>query len=229
VAIAAGVVAIGVGVAWQVIAANHDDGPTVRNDPTSELTDVYAWMTSDRTKVNLIMNVYPNAPGSAKFSSDVLYVFHLNSSAGYGMTATETKIICGFDAAQTISCWVGNGDSVTGNAGVPAGLVSASGKTRVFAGLRDDPSFFNQTGFAAAASAIVGAMPLQADGAGCPTLAPAISTALLAQLTGNGSNGPASNNFAGQNVLGIVIQVDTTLVTPGGKILGVWASTHHRG
>jgi hypothetical protein len=221
---------IGVGVAWQVIAASHDDGPTVKADPSSQITDVYAWMTSDKTKVNLVMNVYPNAPGTGKFSDQVLYVFHLNSSSGYAMTAMETKVVCGFDAAQAITCWVGAGEMVTGNAGTAAGIVSASGKTRVFAGLRDDPSFFNQTGFLTMATTLTPVLPsLSPDAAGCPTVSMSISGALISQLRSDGSNGPAVNNFAGQNVLSIVIQVDTALVTPGGKILGVWASTHHRG
>lgn len=230
VVIATGVLAIGVGLAWKTIAAMHDDGPTVRANPGAQISDVFAWMTSDKTKVNLVMNVNPNAGAATMFSTQYLYVFHLNSSAGYGMAATETKIICGFDVAQTITCWVGSGEAVTGNAGTATGITSASGKTRVFAGLRDDPSFFNQTGFAMMRATLVAATgSLTVDASGCPAVNAATSQVLVNQLHENGSNGPAANDFVGQNVLSIVIQVDTTLVTPGGKILGVWASTHHKG
>ncbi|HMF43437.1 MAG TPA: DUF4331 family protein [Polyangia bacterium] len=222
------VLALGVGIAWRVIAASHDDGPTVTATPAAELTDVYAWMTSDKTKVNLVMNVYPNA-GTATFSSQILYVFHVNSTTAFGTTGTQTKIICGFDATQTITCWVGDTETVTGNAATSTGLVSASGKTRVFAGLRDDPSFFNQTGFADFASTVTsGIAPGSAPD--CPPINAGISAALV-QLLRSSMQGAAAaaNNFVGQNVLSIVIQVDTTLVTTGGKILGVWASTHQRG
>lgn len=223
------VLALGVGVAWRVIAAIHDDGSTVRSMPAGEITDVYAWMTADKTKVNLVMNVNPNA-GGATASSQVLYVFHLNSSSAYGAAATETKIICGFDASNTITCWVGNTEMVTGNASASTGLVSASGKTRVFAGLRDDPSFFNQNGFTLAVSTLAPALgSLTFDSAGCPSLTMSNWQAILTELRADTGGGPATNNFAGQNVQSIVIQVDTALVTPGGKILGVWASTHHRG
>jgi uncharacterized protein DUF4331 len=229
VALAAGALVIGVGLAWKTLAALHDDGPTVRATPGAQISDVYAWMTSDKTKVNLVMNVNPGASASTTFSTQYLYAFHLNSSTGYGTAATETKIICGFDAAQAITCWVGSGEVVTGNASATAGITSASGKTRVFAGPRDDPSFFNQSGFVAMRTTTTTALgSLTFDASGCPGLNAATSGALLNQLRGNASGGTATNDFAGQNVLSIVIQVDTTLVTPGGKILGVWASTHQK-
>jgi len=223
------VLALGLGIAWRVIAASHDDGSTVKATPAAEITDVYAWMTSDKTKVNLVMNVYPNA-GTATFSNQILYVFHVNSSVAYGGTAVETKIICGFDAAQTITCWVGETETVTGNASTTTGLVSASGKTRVFAGLRDDPSFFNQTGFGTAAATLQAAAgSLTFDAAGCPSLSAAQWNVIVSQLRQGSGGAAASNDFAGQNVLSIVIQVDASLLSLGGKTLGVWASTHHRG
>lgn len=227
--VGASALALVVGLALRAIAASHQDSPSIKATPAAEITDVYAWMTADKSKVNLVMNVYPNAPSGTTFSSQVLYVFHVNSSASYlATTKTETKIICSFDAGQTVTCWVGNNEVVTGNASVAAGITSPSGKTRVFAGLRDDPSFFNQTGFETMA-AIVQANPLPADATGCPTLNAAIAGALAAPLSHDGTGGPASNDFAGQNVLSIVIQVDPSLVSPGGKILGVWASTNMRG
>jgi Domain of unknown function (DUF4331) len=223
------VVAAAAGIAVKLWAADHKDGPAVTADPSADITDLYAWMSSDKTKVNLVMDVYPNAPAGSKFSDQVLYVFHLNSSAGYGMTATETKIICGFNVAQTITCWVGSSEEVTGDASATAGLTSTSGKTKVFAGLRDDPFFFNLTGFKATAAAVAAAAPsLTFDGSGCPALDATTATALVTQLAHGTAGAPPANDFAGQNVQSIVIQVDTSLVTPGGKILGIWASTNAR-
>ncbi|MES1209542.1 MAG: DUF4331 family protein, partial [Pseudomonadota bacterium] len=183
----------------------------------------------DKSKVTLVMDVYPNAPSGSKFSDQVLYVFHVNSSAGYGMAQTETKVICGFDTAQAITCWVGAGEKVTGTASAVAGLTSASGKTKVFAGLRDDPFFFNLTGFkATAADVAAAASSLTFDGTGCPTLDATTAGTLVAQLSHGTAGAAAANDFAGQNVQSIVIEVDTALLTPGGKILGVWASTNMR-
>lgn len=221
--------AAAVGLALKIRAADHKDGPAVTNDPTADITDLYAWMSTDKSKVTLVMDVYPNAPAGSKFSDQVLYVFHVNSSAGYGMPQTETKIICGFDAAQAITCWVGAGEKVTGSASAVAGLTSASGKTKVFAGLRDDPFFFNLTGFkATAADVAAAASSLTFDASGCPTLDAATAGTLVAQLSHGTSGAAAANDFAAQNVQSIVVEVDTTLLTPGGKILGVWASTNMR-
>jgi hypothetical protein len=228
-AIGAGILIVGGVIGLKLHAADHKDGPSVTADPAADITDVYAWMSADKSKVDLVMDVYPNAPAGTMFSNAVLYVFHLNSSATFGGTATTTNIICGFDTAQTITCWVGSGEMVTGNASVTAGITSASGKTKVFAGLRDDPFFFNLTGFKATAAAVAAAAPtLTFDGTGCPTLDTATSTALVAQLAHGTAGAAPANDFAGQNVQSIVIEVDTALVTPGGKFLGIWASTNQR-
>jgi len=220
----------GVGLAVELRAADHKDGPSVTADPASDITDVYAWTSADKATVNLVMDVYPNAPATAKFSDQTLYVFHLNSAAAYGMPATAAQIVCGFDVAQTVSCWLGNTKLAAGVASAATGLASADGKFKVFTGPRDDPFFFNLSGFKKTAMLVEGAAAsLTFDTAGCPALDAATSTALVNQLKtgGDGASAPV-NDFAGQNVLSIVIQVDTALVTPGGPILGVWGSTHRR-
>jgi hypothetical protein len=228
-AIGAGILILGGAIGLKLHASDHKDGPAVTADPAADITDVYAWMSADKSKVDLVMDVYPNAPTGTMFSNAVLYVFHLNSSATFGGTATPTNIICGFDTAQTITCWVGSGEMVTGNASVTTGITSASGKTKVFAGLRDDPFFFNLTGFKATTAAVAGAAAsLTFDPAGCPALDEATANALVGQLGHGMAGAAATSDFAGQNVQSIVIQIDTALVTPGGKILGVWGSTHKR-
>jgi hypothetical protein len=227
--IGACVLTTGAAIGLKLHAADHKDGPAAMADPAADITDTYAWMSTDKSKVTLVMDVYPNAPAGTMFSDQTLYVFHLNSAATYGGTATETKIICGFDSGQKITCWVGADEMVTGDASVTAGITSASAKTKVFAGLRDDPFFFNLTGFKAVAAAVAAAAPsLTFDGTGCPALDTATSSALVAQLSHGTSGAAAASDFAGQNVESIVIEVDTALVTPGGKFLGIWASTHKR-
>ncbi|TMA23646.1 MAG: DUF4331 domain-containing protein, partial [Deltaproteobacteria bacterium] len=73
-------------------------------------------------------------------------MFHTSSLSAFGSAAGSTQdIVCTFDAAQKLSCWAGN-EYVSGDASNPAGLASGSGKLRVFAGLRDDPFFFNLHG-----------------------------------------------------------------------------------
>jgi hypothetical protein len=211
-------------------AADHRDGPAATSNKDADINDVYAWVDSGGQKINLVMTFAPAAPAGTLPSDAVLYVFHLNSKATFGATAsTEVRIICGFDAQQTISCWAGSDEYVTGKADVASGVTSASGKLKVFAGLRNDPFFFNVAGFGATVGAVKSAASsLSFDPAGCPKLDASTSNTLVTQLR-TGANGSAPTDFfAGTNTLAIVVQVDKALVTPGGPILGVWGSTHSR-
>ena len=108
----------------------------------------------------------------------------------------------------------------------PAGIVSGSGRLRVFAGLRDDPFFFEFSGFKEAVMMVseVAADLTFVDG--CPTLEPATQAALLTQLQTSPSGTPATDSFEGMNVLSVVVQLDPTLVNVNGPLLAVWASTH---
>lgn len=208
--------------------ADHVDSPSAMADPTADLTDLYAWMSADASKVNLVMNVHPFAGQSAKFSTAVDYVFHVNSSSAYGMAQTEAQIICRFYKIHHVECWGPGAEYAAGKADAAGGIMSASGKMKVYAGLRDDPFFFNLVGFQETVKAVVAAKPgLTNDANGCPNVNSATSTVLVNQLkTGMAGAAPA-NTFAGTNVLSLVIQVDKTLVAPAGKpVLGIWASTH---
>jgi hypothetical protein len=213
-----------------VQAADHRDGPAATANKDADINDVFAWMDPGGQKVNLAMTFYPAAPTGTKPSDAVLYVFHVNSKQTFAATnPTEVRIICGFDAQQAISCWAGDTEYVTGNADNSEGITSKSGKLRVFAGLRNDPFFFNASGFGATVGMVkAAASSLSFDPAGCPQLDANTSNALVTQLKRNQNGGPASDFFAGTNTLAIVVQVDKSLVAPGGPILGVWASTHSR-
>src|SRR4029078_5942445 len=107
----------------------------------------------------------------------------------------------------------------------------ADGKFKIFAGLRDDPFFFNLAGFKDAVAAIDAAeATLSFDPAGCPAVNAATSAALVGMLKGtmNGTM-PAMDFFGGKNVLSIVISLDKALVNGGGPILSVWGSTNKAG
>jgi hypothetical protein len=215
-------------LALPVHAADHIDSPAAIGEPSADITDLYAWMSADATKVNLVMNVSPFATGESSFSSAVQYVFHLNSSAGYGEAQTESNVICELDDAGLIECW-GGGAYVQGDPSSEDGLVSADGTLRVFAGMRDDPFFFEFDGFTAVVEAVIAAAGgLTFDDDGCPALDPDTGAALRAQLAAGTDGAPASDTFRGQNVLSLVVQIDADTVTPGGPLLGVWASTHRK-
>ena len=218
-------------------AIDHRDGPAVQVDPSTDIANVYSWMSADASKVYLVMTVYPNATTTAKFSSTALYVFNLSSLKTYGDTSpTKRTVICQFDAAQKISCWGpdGSGELVSGDASATAGLASSSGKMKVFAGLRDDSTFFNIAGFKAAAATLKGA--LAKDPGGCPKALASSAPTLATLLISDGMAGPGKDGFRkggdfvlgyNGNVLALVVSLDKSLVTDATHpLLGVWASTN---
>lgn len=211
------------------IAADHLDAPVVSGDPLADITDLYAW--TETTNVVFALNVAPLAAKDAKFSDKVQYVIHTESAAGFGAAGEKVDIICTFDAAQKISCWVGDKDYVTGDASATTGLQSASKGIKVFAGPRDDPFFFNLTGFqdtVATVKAVAGT--LNFDAANCPTIDMATSKVLTDKLKTDPLSmpvgGPAKDFFDGKNVLSIVLSIDKKLISDGGPILSAWASTN---
>ncbi len=211
------------------LAADHLDSKAAMEDAAADITDVYAW--NDGSNLILVLNVSPLATASSKFSDAVQYALHLESSAGYGKSGDKMDVICTFDADQKVSCWVGDKDYVTGDASATSGLMSDSGKVRVYAGLRADPFYFNLEGFKDAVATVDAAEgALTFDGSGCPALDMTTSMALVGQLQGTAKGTmPAKNFFATANVLSIVLEIDKSLVTTGGTTVAVWGSTHNGG
>ena len=223
-----------IGYAASALSADHQDGPATTSEPPADINDVYTWM--DGTNVVLAMTVYPGASPGSQFSNNVQYVFHTGSAAaGLGATTNPVDVIATFDATQKISVWVGTADYVKGDASPTAGLTSASGKVKVFAGLRADPFFFNLDGFkqtlldVQAAAAVTGTGALVFNEAGCPTLDAVTSGKLVTQLQTNVDGGAPANHFAALNGLAIVVSVDKSLLTKGGAVVSVWGGTYATG
>lgn len=212
-------------------SSDHLDSPATKSDPTVDINDLYSWV--DGPNFVAAMTLYPNAPAGggdagagAMFSDAAQYVIHTSSGASYGATTKNYDIICTFSgttAPQTTECWAGTDEHVKGDASATAGLASTDGKFKVFAGLRSDPFFFNEEGFLAAVADVKGATGLTFTDAGCPTNVPG---AVAAQLSHSADGGAPSDFFANFNALAIVVSIDKSLVTTGGSVVAVWASTH---
>ena len=194
----------------------------------ADITDVYSWMTG--SNLNLVMDVSPMDDGTRSFDASVLYVFHLTSKAGLGVTTTggaETKVILKFASNNSVQCWVtdasGIKDYLAGDPSNTAGMTSILGRVKVFAGRRSDPSSFNAVGFAAAVTAIKALpVPPLPDGAGCPA---GITPSEAGQIRTLFATGPDA--FAIANVMSIVVQLDKSLVNTGtNTTVAVWGSTH---
>jgi hypothetical protein len=216
-------------------AADHKDADSLATNKAADITDVYAWMNADHTKVNLVMDVSPDAQAGDHFGTNILYVLHVQAFPGYHMapTAPPTNIICKFASDTDVECWLG-AEYVKGDPSTS--LTSADGKVKIFAGKRNDPFFFNINGFKhvvaeveasagglGALSDTHGCFDLHAAGPGASNLGAILVTHL--QKDTDGTSAPM-DQFAGQNVNAIVLQVDATLLNGGGTTLGVWGSTN---
>lgn len=228
---AAATVVAGLALTRPAQSADHRDAPATKADPSADINDVYTWM--DGSSYVMAMTVFPFADKTAKFSDSTQYIFHTTSGTAFGESKVATDVICTFDAAQVASCWVGADDYVTGDASKETGVASASGKTKVFAGLRGDPFFFNLSGFMDAVAAVDKAKPsLTEFTAGCPTLDMSTASALqgLLKEVPSSANAARTNadDFVTASGLAIVISVDKSLVTKGGSTVSVWASTNRK-
>lgn len=203
-------------------ASDHLDTPTVTGDPAADIGDLYAWMSPDGKRLNLIMNVV-----GSRFSDRLQYVFHVDSGPRHGEATATTSIVCTFDAAGAAACWAGNADHARGDASGPAGLEGRHGRFRVFAGLRDDPFFNNVKGTRAALDAAAAALQggIARDAAGCAALDPATSQRVL-DLWRHTDGGPAANLLAGWRSASLVVSVDLGVVDRGGPLLAVWGGTY---
>src|SRR5262249_9716751 len=81
--------------------ADPADGPRASADPSADITDVFAWMSPDAERVNLVMSLVRNASGQSRFSNSVDYVFHTTSRASFGARpSVERDIVCTFNKKQ---------------------------------------------------------------------------------------------------------------------------------
>lgn len=182
-------------------AADHLDSPSVREDGSTDILDFYAYVTpGDADKLTLIMTVSPFAAGDATFSDAADYTFWL---------ATEGEAVyainCWF-TGDSFTCDAGNGISATGNLDARADGDSIS----AWAGMRDDPFFFDLGAFNNAVGADDMANPF---------------CLLDPEAGGNG------DTFAGQNVNAIVVEVRHEVFLDGEETgqLAIWATTSQRG
>ena len=202
-------------------ASDHLDTPSVIANPQADIGDLFAWTSYDARRLNLVMTIVGKS-----FSDRIQYAFHIDSGHRFGKTTDTTSIVCRFPKPAVTECDVGAADSASGDATRLEGLRGRHGRFRVFAGLRDDPFFNNVKGTRAAYQVAAKALRNGAtvDAAGCPSFDAATSAEIFKQWS-HTDGGPATNFLAGWTSSAIVISVDLPLVTHGGKLLAVWATT----
>lgn len=216
-----GVAFIAASLSPRAAASDHLDTPTVIADPAADIGDLYAWMSPDGRRLNLVMDIV-----GKRFSDHVAYVFHVDSGRHFGRTAKSTTIACRFDLDGRARCDAA-GDHAAGVADGPAGIESDSRLFRVFAGLRDDPFANNVRGTRQAYEVIEQALKAGAvrDAAGCPALDAAVSGEMLERWR-HTDGGPAKDFLAGWHTGALVVSIDIGSINRGGAVLAVWAGTY---
>jgi hypothetical protein len=182
-------------LATNAFCADHRDGPFATNDPGADINDVYPFV-NPRNPAELIVGVtvVPFANALSRFSDAVDYRLHIDNGSG-----TEQVITCKFPGSTRFTCDGISGLSASGGVG---STVRGSGGLRVYAGLRDDPFFFDLAAFNATRNA----------------LAPRFTN-------------PGTNAFAGANTMAIVFGIPNASVSANGtrNTLKVYASTKRTG
>src|SRR5262245_19251618 len=209
---------------WSLPAADHAEAAAATGDPTADVDGVYAWMSPAATDLNLVMTIGRDVPASFRLSDRVQYVFHTTSRSAFGaQPGPEYNIICEAETNGQIRCWAGTDIFVGGDASNPAGLESRDARFKVFAGVRNDPFFFNLTGLNTV-NRTVGTVAgsLQFDAASCPRLDAATANSLVTTLR------TGKDDFLGFEAFALVVSIDKTLVTRNGSIVSAWGSTHRK-
>jgi hypothetical protein len=213
-----------------VSGADHLDAPAAKADHRVDITDVYAFRSTS-SSTTLVLNVdglmSPADSKTATFRSNALYELKLdrdqNGTADMAYrvrfgdpirksdgTRTQTYVVrraVGSDAVANI--WSGSVVAVgrTTPYKHSARIAAVAGGGSAFAGVRDDPFFFDLPGFIEFKEQLL-------DG----------STNLDDLLGGFTS----ADTFAGTNVLSIALKLPNDKLGGTGNSIGVWAATSTR-
>jgi hypothetical protein len=220
--------ALGLGVVWgtvpRVQGADHGDAPLASNDTAADINDVYAFLDpNDNNQVVLILTFRGFIPAGenanfGQFDPRILYAYELETTGDAvadiaigvtfnrqtSRTAPQTATVLAvrlpgftplftFTARTTISS--------TAAAATPQDVqTDAATGIQFFAGMTDDPFFFDIPGFGRfTASVLAGATD-------------------VSQLT------RGRDSFAGYNTMAIALRIPSTTLTTGNS-LGIGART----
>ncbi|WP_339836771.1 DUF4331 family protein [uncultured Flavobacterium sp.] len=197
-------------LAITLIAADHIDAPAVQGGK-SDITDLYAFQGSNTNNMVFVANVQglltPTASASASFDENVMVEFNIDNNGDN----VEDLVIQAIPRNGVMFFF---GPVAPGTAGTtsmvktekPLGsisitpygsepIITTNNGAKMFAGLRDDPFFFD---FGQYSAIIAG--------------------------TATSFNNPGSDTFAGSNVMSIVVELPKSLLGGTGT-LNTWVET----
>ncbi len=127
-------------------ASDHADAPLASADPAADLADFYAWQEGTRVICVLTWSPFQSPGDGAVFDDDVLYSVFVDTD-GDQSAETIVRVRFGQNGAGD---WGVRFEDVPGMSGDLVGPVEtelSSGGLRAWAGVADDPFFFDLQGF----------------------------------------------------------------------------------
>ena len=132
-----------------VIAADHSEAPATIADQAADIADVYAWYEGNKliTALTFAGLATPVANQAGNYDENVLYQVHIDNNDDNNADI-NIEIRFGQDADNNWGVQVKNLPGVSGVTSGPVDTVlSANNNYKVYAGLTDDPFFFDLDGF----------------------------------------------------------------------------------
>lgn len=139
------------------IAADHKEAPRAQEGPAADIADFYAFTNpSDASKLVLALTVnpfsVPEQAGGFNFSPRIRYRFLVDNN---GDANADQSITVQFLPDQSFYAVFSDGTRIDGMATSPSAepqpndalIFDGPNGTRIFAGPRDDPFFFDSVGF----------------------------------------------------------------------------------
>lgn len=209
-------------LALPAFTADHVETPTVTADPAGDMADVYLWRPDQAAgKIALGMTFAGRSAATAggvridgpvmRCDRNILYVWNIDNNADGNLDTTpDIRVFARLARNANDQCGVrfenipGTGGRVL--VGREGQIITDSSGLRAFAGLVEDPFFFDTVGFGET----------------------------LASFASDGPNGEIRirndrDGFAGRNISGIIFEMDLAAVTGGNPaanpVIQVWGET----
>ena len=212
-------------MSFAVMTADHAESPAADADPAADIADVYIFPSPELPSKLVGAITFGGRPaprsridGSFYCDPDILFTYNIDRADASGNfdSIPDFQIYARFGKNGSGQCAL-QLENVPGGSGRFSGLIEQvfSGPSgRAFAGLRNDPFFFDFEGFSALLNTF--ALPGQSG-----------DLVSSFRLTGNQ---PRRDSFAGRNVSAIVFEMDLDTVAPKAANgtrpkIRVWATT----
>jgi hypothetical protein len=190
-----------------VFAADHAEAPGTMADAPADISDFYVWNTEGGTIVAIVNFAGLAEAGSEPvYDPDVLYGIHIDNT-GDNMPDIDIWARFGQNMAGDWGLQVVNlpgADAVpdpeicgtaAGHCGLVETEIDTGAGTRIWAGPREDPFFFDLDGYQATLD------------------------------SGNLMFSSTNDTFAGLNVTSIVVEMDAAAAADGAEDIKLWATT----